>query len=443
VLLARLRSKLPVGALVVLLVLPFAAAADKDEKNGKKKKDEDRAKYTVDEVMHQKLNDTIEFIGNDQYEEALEILLPLEKKGRRLKPYPRALVYQMLAYVYSSQEDYPTALDYFEKCLAEEALPPGAQLSTRYNVAQLYLATEQFEDAARSLNIWFEKAESPSPGAYYLLAAVYYQLQEPEKSLAAVEKAVELSDEPKEAWLTLQTGLYFELEMYEKAVVPLEQLVSRFSRKGHWTQLSALYAHLELEDKSLAVMQLAYQQDLLDKDRELRTLAKLYLHHDLPYRSAVVIEKGMEDEIIELDEEIYELLANSWIMAKELDRSLEPLAKAAEMSEAGDLYMRLAQVHLQREEWREASEALLHALEKGGLDDEAGVNLLLGISYYNLDRPDRARKHFIEARVDETIREGADQWLAVMENEAIQEQQRLETESAATHRAPEERSSGG
>ncbi len=80
--------------------------------------------------------------------------------------------------------------------------------------------------------------------------------------------------------------------------------------------------------------------------------------------------------------------------------------------------MRLAQVRVPREEWKEAAELLQMALEKGGLEDPGKVHLLLGISYYSDHRPRPARSAFARARDHESSRTEANVWLEHIDRES-------------------------
>ncbi len=165
------------------------------------------------------------------------------------------------------------------------------------------------------------------------------------------------------------------------------------------------------------MQQVAYLQGLLTEDKELRRLARSYLYHDLPYPAARVLEEGLEEGTIEGDAKAYELLANSWIAGREYDRSLPPLQMAAEHSEDGNLFVRLGQVHLQREQWGEATVWLQRGIEKGGLDKLGKAQLLLGIAYYNNQRVGRARSSFVRARQHDSTRVQAQRWITHIENE--------------------------
>ncbi len=195
----------------------------------------------------------------------------------------------------------------------------------------------------------------------------------------------------------------------------------RFPKKQYWVQLSLIYGALEDHRRSLAVQQVAYEQGLLTEDRGLRGLARSYLFRELPYPAAKVLEKGLEEGSIARDSDAYELLANSWIAAREYERSLPPLQTAAALSEDGNLYVRLGQVHMQREAWAEASAMLEKAVEKGDLKDPGNAELLLGISYYNGARVVRARTFFLRARRYDSTRDEANRWITHLDTESGEE----------------------
>jgi tetratricopeptide (TPR) repeat protein len=406
---------------LLTLVFALGVVGSAEAARKKKKDDKDKGKsFTVTEQMHKKLSAAHEALEAEQFKEAAVILKELEKREKRLTPYERALVFQMLGMTEATQEKYTEALVYFEKCLLEDALPNGAIVSTRYTIAQLYMATEEFEKAVKALKKWFAVVETPLADAYYLLAAAYYQLDQIKEAIVPAETAIKIAKKPKPPWLQLLVGLYYETKQYPKAVKPLETLIMIDPKKAYWTQLSSLYAHLEQEQKSLAVMQLAYAQDYLTKNNDLRALAQLYLYHSLPYWAGLVLEKAGEDGFVDKDAVYWEMLANSWLLARELDRALAPLQTGAAISEKGDLYARLGQLYLEREQWKDAAEALRNAIDKGGLNDESTTHLLLAISLYHQKQYQGSIRHLKVARLSETetVRKSASQWLLLVDRDA-------------------------
>ena len=146
-------------------------------------------------------------------------------------------------------------------------------------------------------------------------------------------------------------------------------------------------------------------------EAELRRLARTYLFHNLPYSGAQVLERGLAEGRIEGNRKVLELLGNAWIAAREYEKSIAPLQRAADLAEDGRLYLRLGQVRVQREDWKEATALIQQAIKKGGLDDAGKAHLLLGISYYSDDHPESARTAFRLARKHESTRTDAMAWL--------------------------------
>ncbi|MDH3518944.1 MAG: tetratricopeptide repeat protein [Myxococcales bacterium] len=380
------------------------------------------AQYTVDERTSKRLTMVQEFLQAEQYDEAEQIL-----KGFtlvRLNAYERAIVFQMWGYVAAGREDYEAAASYFEKCLAEAALPEESAINMRFNIAQLYMALTRWDDAIAALEQWFAAVEAPNSNAYYTLAIAYYQKAEeddlPEykaKALVPAAKAVEIATKPQERWLQLLLALYMESKDYKSSLPVLEQLVSLYPNKSYWIQLSAIYGELGMDQQSLAAQQLAYLQGLLDKDKELRRLAELYLYYELPYRAVKVLEKGFEEGKIEEDKKSLELYANALLAAREYETALEPLERAASLAEDGNLYVRLGQVYVTQEEWQKAQDAFEHALEKGELRNACSSQLLLGITIYNQGKRGPAREWFQRAGRDEACETASQQWIQHLDRE--------------------------
>lgn len=336
----------------------------------------------------------------------------------RMNDQEWALIYRLTAFIAYSDGDPKGAIDAFKKVIDQKILSIKNETQIRFNIAQLYGGLQDWDNTIAAIDEWMRWAQEPNAQGYYLKAIAYFQKDDLGKAIENAEAAVSLVDEPKEGWLQLLAALYIGKEDYDSAMPVLEDLVLRFPKKIYWVQLSLIYGAKEKHTRSLAVQQVAYAQDLLTEDKELRRLARSYLFADIPYAAAKVLDKGISDGIIEADAEAYEMLANSWIASREYDKSLPPLRRAAELSKDGKLFVRLGQVHLQREEWATAAENLQLAIDRGGLDNPGTALLLLGISTYNDGKPGTARGFFVRARQHEKSRAAADGWLAHLDNEA-------------------------
>jgi tetratricopeptide (TPR) repeat protein len=398
--LAAIAISLVVGALCLAAVPGSAYAAEEGK----------REAPSIDASTGKKLNEAIEALNANKYDEAKALLgkLNLEK----LSPYEQSRVYQIFASIAGAQNDYDGVRKNMLAAINSGGLNEEEQQTARYQIAQMYIAQERWQEGINALNEWFTTAVNPNSQAYYLLAVAYYQLKKTDAALVPAQKAVEMSENPKESWLQLLLALRIEREQYDQAVPILKQLVMADpTKKAYWVQLSAVNRQLERYEDSLSVLELANMAGLLTTDSDLRPLTDLEAFVGIPYRAASNLEKLIAKGQIKPDEKAYERLAFSWIEAREFQKSIGPLQKAAEMHNTGDTYVRLAEVQIQRQDWGGATDALQKALAKGGLKDTGNTQLLMGISYYSKKEPKEARVWFQRAMNFEKQKKQAEAWI--------------------------------
>jgi len=407
----------PVVALLAGCALALAAAAPAAAEEEEDRKPKTKAVQTVDEWSYEKLQQAHDLMAEEQYDEARGLMDQMRQR-QGLNEHEKALLWQTYGYIHTSQERYRQATEAFEKCLSFDALPEGSDLSTRYNLGQLYMVLERYDEAIATLEEWLSRTGSPAPNALYLLGTAYAQKGSWEKALSYARRAIDEAKQPRESWYQLVLACHFELKQYRQVAEVLKKLVElRPDKKTYWVQLASAWSELGEEKKALATLEVAYRNELLDQSGEIRNLAEMYLYHGVPYKAAQVVERGLEEEILEPDVDNLELLANAWMHAREWDAALGPLTRAAELSDKGDLWVRLGQVYVEREEWDRARRALDRALAKGDLSDPGNAQLLSGVANLNAERRGAAKRAFEQAsRFDET-RQSARRWLRYLESE--------------------------
>lgn len=410
------RHRLLARVLTAAVVLALSAAAPPSAFAEARPTPKIRKAQAVSKRAFGYIDKAHKLLEQQKYDEVIAILDEMGS-SRRLNEHEHALMWQAYGYAYSSQENYPKAVEAFDKCLATNGLPQQAQLNTRYNVAQLYVMLERYDEAIPIFEQWFTEADNPSPAAYYMLALAYMQNGDLEKALPPAEQAVAKAEVPKEGWLGLLLSIHLTNKDYVKAIPVLEQAVSLYPKKTYWLQLAAAYAALGDNEKSLATYEMAYLQGYLTEDSELVNLAQLYLYNQLPLKAAQVLEKGLADGQVNENARTLELLADSWLHARERQRALAPLARAAKMSATGDVSVRLAQIYLEREEWSRARKALVAGIGKGQLKNTALAQLFLGIASVNEQRWDQAEQALRAAQEDAEYEKVATSWLANLTRE--------------------------
>ncbi len=375
-----------------------------------------QAKYSFSTKNQKKMLKVIKLIQEKgDIEGAKQVLNSINLK--RAKPYGRARIHQMLGTLAAQDEDYELALEHLQAAIAEEALQPEEQLRSLYLVGQLQTMLERYDDAIVTLEKWISEVESPAPSSYYTLAVTYYQAGRPDDAIVAIKKAVEGSDKPREAWYRLLLSLHLEREEYEEALAILDDMILRFPKKAYWQQMAAVYAQLDDMSRSLAVQQLAKYEGFIKESRDLIRMAQMFMVEGLPQRAAALMKEGLEDGSIEKTEQSYQTYSDTLLQSREWEKAIEPLTKAAELHEDGQLFVRLAQVNLQLGRWADARAALNKAFEKGGLRDEGQAHILYGIAAANEKKWETAKAAFNRARKFEGTRVVAGKWVNYIDRE--------------------------
>ncbi len=355
------------------------------------------------ERMHKDLQD-------QEYGYVLDTLNEM-KRNDRLNSHEQALMWQGFGYAYIGTEDFEKAADALSNCLATEGLPIQGELHTRYNLAQILVMLERPQEAITEFEKWFPHARNPSPTAYYMAAMAHMQAGNREQAIEHVDVALSKASSPRESWLQLKSAMLIETKDFEGAEAVLEQLIERFPKKAYWMQLAALYSQTKRPDRALTTLEMIYMQGWLERESEYLTLAQMYLFNQIPYRAAEVLRDGLEKGVVSDSAKSWQLLADSWLHARERDRALPPMRKAADLAKDGNVYLRLGQLHVDREEWSEAKEALERAIEKGELRHPGHAQLLLGIAYANSESWGPAQRAFVAASEDEKTEKAAQYWL--------------------------------
>lgn len=379
--------------------------------------EEERKKYALQPRTAKVFGEVREYLNADKFDKAQAAL---DKLGRgKLSPYEQAQAHRLQGYIAYGKQDNAGAIDAMSKALALGALAPTDQADVLFQMAQIQGTEKRWKDTISTLQSWFKTVEKPNSVGYYLLALAHFQLQDVDAAVQPAQQAVEIAQTPQQAWLQLLLAIQLTRKDYAAAIPVVEKLISLYPEigKGYWLQLSALYGTTGDNARALAVMELAYRKGILSDDRDLIRLVQLNLLQGIPYRAARVLEKEIAARRIQENAESFELLAGSWILARDIPRAEAPLARAAELAPKGDLYVRLAQVHMMQDEWNQAAQALQSALQKGGLADPANAELLLGISYYNEKQLPKARDWFARAQKSSSTRQQAQTWLEHVDRE--------------------------
>ena len=415
----RFISKLIVAIFAGALLLGSASDAFAQRN---KDKSEKRTKETVamSQSVYEDLTEIQELVEAKDYASAQRLTDDLKgKKG--LSPYELAQIWNITAYSYYLQERYADAIKAYDVVMSQPELPEALVLSTLKTKAQLQFTQEDYEAALKTIRQLMDVITEPSADVLMLEGQALFQLARYDEALKPIKSAIELYRDqgrtPKENWLLLLRVIYFEQKDYDSMIGVVKELIVYYPKDTYILTLAGIYSELGDTKKQLALTEVLYEKGLLTSASHVTNLANLYLLHGLPYKAAKVLEKEMGEDIVDSNERNLRLLSQAWYQAREDQKAIPPLERAAKLSDDGTLYVRLGQAHINLEQWAEATVALQKALKLGGLKRNDQANIMLGMALFNQKRLEQARRAFSKAASDNRSKRAATQWIAYVDSE--------------------------
>ena len=357
--------------------------------------------------------------------EGFDVLDEVQDRIDSLNSYERAMLWNFYGFMYYGNDDLASAIDSFEKVIAEKAIPNSLRLSTLYSLAQLSMQQKNYQQSLSFLTLWQESNHLEITTTQQMLfAQVYYQNKQYLQSLKYVSQAIEKSkmanETPKENWLVLQRANYFELKQPLDVTRVIEDLVRYYNKPKYWLQLSAMYGEIGEEDKQLAVMESAWQAGYVTQSTDIITLAQLYRYHNVPIKAANLLADAIDSGKVVAQEKQLDMLAQAYIAAKDDEKSIPVLIKAAEIADTGKFDAHLAQAYLNLEKWQLAIHSANKALSRGGLaaDSQVGnMHLIKGMAAFNLQKFEQSLTAFAQAQKISSSVKTAKQWFHYVERE--------------------------
>ncbi|MBK8013125.1 MAG: tetratricopeptide repeat protein [Deltaproteobacteria bacterium] len=396
-----------VSTAIAMAASEDAASPDTDEA--------DEQSFVTRPEAYEQIVKAQDYIKKQQYEKATKVLEKMQRR-LRLNNHEKSLVQQTFGFLYASQEKFPKAIEALNRCLELRALPKPTLLNIEYNLGQIYFATKKFKQAADTLEEWLKKSKNPAPSAIFTAAAANYQAHRYDRAAKYAQDAISRDKSKPDGWLQLLLASQMELKRFREASATLQTIVSRHpSRKTYWIQLASVYAQMNDDARALAVYELAYQKGVLNESSEIINLTQRMIQQGVPQKGAPILEGAIASGLVKPTQDNLTLLATAWQHARERDRAMEPLARAAQAAKDGSLFVRLAQIQLEKEDWTAAARSIERALKKGGLRHPGQAYLTLGIARFNAQKKKQAQQAFRQALADEDSKNAASGWLAFIE----------------------------
>ena len=162
----------------------------------------------------------------------------------------------------------------------------------------------------------------------------------------------------------------------------------------------------------MSALELAYENKVLDKEADYLLLAKYYLYQKSPIKSIAVLEDGIAKGLVKENEDNFKLLSSSYFYSRDLKNGIKVLVKAERISDDPDLSFRLGTYAFDSEDYKLAIKSFNEAKIKGWNDVPGRIELITGISYFELNDFKRANENLLIASNFSDTQDTAKGWIS-------------------------------
>ena len=323
------------------------------------------------------------------------------------KSYDHFVILRTYGYFLLQQDRNEEALKYLKLADQKRKMPPMDVFNLKFILGQIYYVEGQKEEAKKSFLEWIQIGEDNE-----------FDLQDVDwdNALIYITLAIDNTAVFVENWAQLKFAIHIQKKQYMIALEVAQDLVRvKPKNKAYIEQMAGVYNIIKFEEESLASLEFKLQQDLLKKSSEYVNLANFYLFKGLPIDSSKVIKKGLALGVLDNNIKHNELLSNAYIIAKDFDNAVNSLINVTKLSNDAKYDYRIGQIYLQNSDYKNAIKFLKIARSKDWDGKAGSLEMLIGISYIELDDFKNARIELAKA-VALGKEDEAESWISYMDS---------------------------
>lgn len=294
-----------------------------------------------------------------QAEQALQAVKPKDKS------LEQALVWRSQAYVFWAQGKNTAAITVLTQAFNSGQLTDEQLTEDRLNLAKLNFAAKNYQQALTYLQKSVQSSE-----VLEMQIQAWQGLGRLDQALPLAERYLKGKNPIDDNWLQFMVGANAELKRYAEAQRWQKRILQRSPDSlNAWKQLAALQQMANQHAKALATLRTAYTKGINFKQSDLDSLITLASASDQPWQAARLLEGMLKSGLMSSSPTTQERLAQLHWQARDYKNASKQYSQLAQQSGKGQHWLNLAQLEIQQGHWNAGLQALA-AAEKSGADQQ-------------------------------------------------------------------------
>ncbi|WP_161788464.1 tetratricopeptide repeat protein [Desulfonatronum thiodismutans] len=370
---------------------------------------------TVSHAAHQQLSAAQDLLHAEQWAEA-DVLLEGFLQEFHREPYALALAWQMRGFLFSETDHREKALEAFDKALELDSLDEASRLRVLANTAQILELLGRHDEAVRRMTVWLDQADVIAPEQRVRTAWIYFEAERYEAAARhlkmAIQESLQAGTSPVAEWYDMLLAALHHGGQYAEMIRWLPGIMEQWpTDKRYWQQLAAAHLQLNQERQAAAVLTAGHHKGVFDQPQDILQVARMLRQAEAPFLGAGILEQALNNGRIPPTEDNLNLLADTWVQAREIRKAATTLVRKVEQSEDCATRLRIGRLFAQIEDWSAVAEQMEHATGTRCAEVRPEALLLLGMAAFHQGRLEEARATFAQAKEEPKVRRQAELWL--------------------------------
>ncbi len=363
------------------------------------------------------LNEALDAVNEGDKAKAVPLLQDIIEHSK--SKYAQALALQGLANLKYNDGDVKGAIESLKQALDNGVLPNDTYFQLLYELAQFYVADEQYQQALDTLTKWRSEGRKETAESYALEGNIDYRLGKYQEAIAAIKKAQSLTDKPQDSWNQILMASYAETGQTDQAAqLAQQQLADNPNDPAALNNAVAVLMQAQKYPQAIELLEKARAAGAFKDEKQYVNLAKLYLvsGQDSPdpkpnaAKAVAVLEEGLSKGIIAANADNEKLLGDAAYIAEQPAKAIEAYKKAIPQAKDGEPALRAGQLLLTEGKYAEAKTMIQQAIAKG-VEHKGRAYLLLAEAERNLKDKAGAIAAMKQAAQDPETAAKANAWL--------------------------------
>lgn len=333
--------------------------------------------------------------------------------------YAQALAQQGLATMKFNADDHADAIKLLSAALANGVMPNDTYFQLLYELAQFYVADEQYDKALTTLQQWRHEGKRETAQSYALEGNIDYRLQKYPEAIAALNKAKSMAGKSDPQWDQLLAASYAASGQSNQALSMAQAaLAKKPDDAGTMRNVGVLMLQSDKYAEAQALYRNGIDKGVLDTGADYENLARVDLMiaqgEDSPKantdKAIKVLDEGLAKGVLQPGYDVYKLQGDAASIGMDSKKALTYYAKAAPYAKDGEVALRQAQMYLNLDKNAEAATAAQQAIDKG-VKKMGDAYLMLGAAEVARHHRSAAVAAMKKAATYPGTKDRADKWL--------------------------------